>query len=568
LRRKRLRASAPDTAHFDPETGRAEMDATEQREYVGRIFSPFSDEQRKKYLSSTSEGENEMPIDLDQELEPINPEDEKYTQMLANLQGNILKSHGRDFAAHIFLRFTGKTEEIRKWIADFTNRFVTSAFRQAQETKEYKLNRISGRAFGAVYITAEGYRKLGFALDDFNEPQGGGSPNTFFKDGMARGGAELNDPPANRWDEGFRGRKIHAMVLLADEDPARLEDVRKRVEKSLAGIAEIRTREDGSALRDGNNKPVEQFGYRDGISQPLYYKADVQEEKDKFGIDQWDPSAPLNIVLTQDPLTNAPDSFGSYFVFRKLEENVKGFKAMEEKLAESLNLPSEDENKGEHERAGALVIGRFENGVPVLLSKTEDADALRDVNNFNYGADSSGLKCPFQGHIRKTNPRGDTGFEGGKVNEAERRRRITRRGITYGKRRMGPDHKPTLEDRPSKNVGLLFMCCQSSIPDQFGFMQVQWVNNHQFARPLVQPGPPADTGQDPVIGQGPRSAQHWPTTWEGAELKDFDFAGFVTLKGGEYFFAPSIPFLRSLDGELPSVASDQMEFKVEGVTTG
>jgi deferrochelatase/peroxidase EfeB len=190
--------------------------------------------------------------------------------------------------APLFLRFTGKTKEVRKWVADFTNRFVTSAFRQAQEIKEYKLNRISGRAFGGIYITAEGYRTLGLALDGFDEPQGAGSPNTFFRDGMEKGRAELNDPPVNKWDEGFRGRRIHVMVLLADEDQARLEDVRKRVEKSFRGIAEVRAREDGVALRDGNNKPVEQFGYRDGISQPLYFKADLQEEKDKFGIDQAD----------------------------------------------------------------------------------------------------------------------------------------------------------------------------------------------------------------------------------------------------------------------------------------
>ncbi|MET0621354.1 MAG: Dyp-type peroxidase [Pyrinomonadaceae bacterium] len=504
----------------------------------------------------------ENPIDLDQELEPIDPDDARYVPMLANLQGNILKSHGRDFAAHLFLRFTGETKGVRKWVADFTNRFVTSAFRQAQETREYKLNRISGRAFGGIYITAEGYRKLGFPLDGFEELQGPGSPNVFFRDGMEKESGELNDPPVEEWDEGFRGRRIHAMILLADEDQNRLGDVRGRVEKSLAGVAEVLASEDGVALRDKNNKPVEQFGYRDGISQPLYYEADVQEERERFGTDRWNPSAPLNLVLTSDPLTDTPDSFGSYFVFRKLEENVKGFKEAEEELAGKLELPADDE--GESERAGALIIGRFENGIPVLLSKTEDAEELRDFNNFNYGGKKSELKCPFHSHIRKTNPRGDTGLVDGKVNEAERMRRITRRGITYGEREKDANGSPTLEDRPSKNVGLLFQCFQSSIPDQFGFMQVQWANNHEFARPVVQPGPPEETGLDPVIGQGTRTAQHWPPTWGGAELKKFDFAGFVTMKGGEYFFAPSIPFLRGLDGELASVASDQAEFAVEG----
>jgi hypothetical protein len=58
--------------------------------------------------------------------------------------------------------------------------------------------------------------------------------------------------------------------------------------------------------------------------------------------------------------------------------------------------------------------------------------------------------------------------------------------------------------------------------------------------------------------------QQWPTHWGGDEKRQFDFGDFVTLKGGEYFFAPSIPFLRSLDGELPAVTSDQAEFKAEG----
>lgn len=60
----------------------------------------------------------------------------------------------------------------------------------------------------------------------------------------------------------------------------------------------------------------------------------------------------------------------------------------------------------------------------------------------------------------------------------------------------------------------------------------------------------ADTGIDPVIGQkevnGRPIEQHWPREWGKAGGTPFHFADCVKLKGGEFFFAPSIPFLRSL----------------------
>ena len=78
--------------------------------------------------------------------------------------------------------------------------------------------------------------------------------------------------------------------------------------------------------------------------------------------------------------------------------------------------------------------------------------------------------------------------------------------------------------------------------NQFEFTQRAWVNNSNFR--IV------GTGVDPLIGQpnGP-SGQKWPVKY-GKTLSDGrdddDFSGFVTMRGGEYFFAPSISFLKSL----------------------
>jgi hypothetical protein len=85
------------------------------------------------------------------------------------------------------------------------------------------------------------------------------------------------------------------------------------------------------------------------------------------------------------------------------------------------------------------------------------------------------------------------------------------------------------------------MAYQNDIVNQFEFTQAAWVNNPGFVQP--------NAGIDPVIGQGPKGGQRCPLEWGGGGAtprKAFDFRGFVTLKGGEYFFAPSISALKAL----------------------
>jgi hypothetical protein len=128
---------------------------------------------------------------------------------------------------------------------------------------------------------------------------------------------------------------------------------------------------------------------------------------------------------------------------------------------------------------------------------------------------------------------------------------MARRGIPYGLRTDGPNDDQ-IDNKPTGGVGLIFMAYQADIENQFEFTQNKWVDNRQFARPLVIAGP--ETGIDPVIGQLPSPApnppapgQLYPLDWnQRSSTTPFDFSGFVTMRGGCYLFAPSISFLTSL----------------------
>jgi deferrochelatase/peroxidase EfeB len=52
-----------------------------------------------------------MPLDLKTNQQPINPDDPQYQDVLEDLQGNILKGHGRDKSVHIFLTFSNPQED-------------------------------------------------------------------------------------------------------------------------------------------------------------------------------------------------------------------------------------------------------------------------------------------------------------------------------------------------------------------------------------------------------------------------------------------------------------------------
>jgi Dyp-type peroxidase family len=454
-----------------------------------------------------------------------------FGKMLSDLQGNILKHHGRTHAYHIFVNFRkSKKKEIRNWISKFAGSKIISASKQIKDSIAFKQAKESEKPFdsGVFYnfsLTAKGYAKLEVNFDKI--PKGDA-----FRKGM-KSRKILADKPSD-WESGL-DKNIDALIILADVDISRLVKEKDSIISQWSALGNVVSIQKGKVLRNKHGIGIEHFGYADGISQPNYLDVGSQPNAN-----EWDDNHAIlkNLLVVDEGGKFGEESCGSYFVFRKLEQNVKAFKDKEENISKKFNGGKgvKDANGVPNdELAGSMIVGRFEDGSEVV-NHSNEIPVLSDAqlnNDFDYRSDSTGLKCPFHSHIRVTNPRADVGQDFAKSV------RITRRGIPYND--IGRDEFDLDNDMPTGGVGLLFMCYNSEIERQFEFIQSHWANAGVIGNHKV--------GQDAIIGQGKNQipkflSRQWGKSNGKKRIKDFQ--GFVTNKGGEYFFTPSISFLKSL----------------------
>ncbi|MEJ0102749.1 MAG: hypothetical protein WDO19_09430 [Bacteroidota bacterium] len=140
----------------------------------------------------------------------LNSSDLANFDLLSNLQGNILKGHGREHTTHIFIHFDGsRISQAKKWIEKFADEKLTSAQKQLKQREVFKRNGVPGGLFASFYISATGYAALGLIPP----------PDPSFRAGMKSNTTKtkLKDPDRTTWDEGYN-TDIHAMILLANDD--------------------------------------------------------------------------------------------------------------------------------------------------------------------------------------------------------------------------------------------------------------------------------------------------------------------------------------------------------------
>lgn len=457
------------------------------------------------------------------------------TPDLSNIQGNILRGYA-SFPRALFLFLNIRSADGGRALVQ--RLLDTDAVTPAQwRTKpDAALN---------LAVTFEGLRALGLPEE---------SLATFpaeFQEGMRHRAKTLGDvgeSSADHWDEPWKTNRVHILVMMYGKTAAAL-DARYRTLKELLppDIHELAPNQAAGRLCiNGKVTRAEHFGFTDGLSNPDVAGAPRDRGIGRRPQDVGNPDGqgkfrempvgefilgypgeggepapmPLPRLLAQD---------ATYLVFRKLEQQVMRFRRYLGEHAGSFarafpgGLPAGVAPK---DFLAAKMMGRWPDGSSLIkypCGPDNDPD-----NAFGYASDPAGARCPLGAHVRRANPRDSLGF-GGKTMS---RHRLIRRGIPYGSY-LPPGEE---DDEPR---GIVFLAFNSGF-DQFEFVQQIWIN---FGDDFEQGN---DT--DPIAGSRRKGRMVIP----GDEATGrrpficFDIPSFVTTRGGDYFFVPSLTGLALL----------------------
>jgi len=495
------------------------------------------------------------------------------TEDLKDIQGIVMSGYGDlHCASYMMLRVTDAAAA-RRWLGSMLDQITTS---------EPPPQTVKGLN---VAITWRGLKNLGLdadTLETFSRP---------FSEGMTTlhrsrilGDDEENAPTNWVWGgnvaedkpDDARAVDILLMVFAEKEDMLNALIAEKQSGFAQNGLAELKTLNAGR-----HDDSHEHFGFADGMGQPaiegtfqvakaaarniiktgemlLGYINDYGKPADSpmlpLALDPKSQLAPPRPVDDNGVPPGAPTDMhdlglnGTYLVFRQYAQNVAGFRHfMDEATRRDGNL-----DLAASDRLAAKFVGRWQNGAPLVLSPNCDDWTLSDADDFGYrDSDAQGFKCPIGSHVRRSNPRDSVGPDGPTALKTANRHRILRRGRSYG-------HSPK-DPRVEDNVdrGLLFLCLNSDIERQFEFVQQTWINNPVFGGlngevdPLIGNIDKTETAPvNPLQGNSNNgdAARDAMFTVQADPLRTrvHNLERFVTVKGGAYFFLPSIRALRYL----------------------
>lgn len=445
-----------------------------------------------------------------------------------DIQGFAVRGYNLPFARFLFLKIL-EEKKGRAWLGRLVKE-VTTGERWDHGKPKSTVN---------VAFTFKGLEALALPI---------ASLMTFpveFVQAMKARGSILCDTGRNapeHWDAVWQG-EVHAWLGVFAQSSAELD--RKCLELLAllqeSGGAEKLGSQDAAALQiNGQITTKEHFGYTDGFGNPEYLGVEKHSQpgQGKLTADgNWTPLATGELLLEYAdeagelpvaPLPHLLANNGTFMVYRKLHQNVATFRRY---LKEKGNL-----YPGGVEKLASKFIGRWRDGTPVELSPDQQSPAIvQDQNrnvNFRFGKDLEGTRCPVGAHIRRTNPRDAFGFHGQVIN----RRRISRRGMPYGP--YTPEDQPGNDDAEH---GIVFMALNASIFRQFEFVQQQWIEYGNDAR--------QGNDKDMLIGNHGGHGKFMIQGTDDPKNPPFLCGGlpnFVELRGGDYFFMPSITALRMI----------------------
>jgi Dyp-type peroxidase family len=443
------------------------------------------------------------------------------TLELFDIQGNVVRGYKKlPYGCHLFARINDGALG-RAWLAGAVER-VTTAELQARSQLNVACN---------IGFSATGLERLDVPpalLGEFSEE---------FRDGMAARAKALGDrgdSHPNHWKQDvFRSRSADVVVsVYAEDEDLRTEEVDRLKEEFEERNLKVVHERPIARERSEEHPPREHFGFADGFAQPRIDGAPRDRRAVSTSSPTGDPLPAGEFLLGYEDVDGVlpqgpPGSLGrngTYMVYREFDQDVVGFRRF-------LSQQNRDSGLSE-ELLAAKIVGRWRNGTPLVMSPGDDElpTDRADKDDFGYGDDAHGFRCPLGAHIRRTNPR-DMASLGLPIT---RRHRMIRRGMTYGERL--PDG--AIENGDAER-GLAFICFVASIERQFEFVLAQWCNDgNSFGL-----GHEADLLLGTDGRAGTMTIQGVPPVFLS---RPGGMAPFVTTRGGEYFYLPGIAGLRSL----------------------
>ena len=386
--------------------------------------------------------------------------------------------------------------------------------------------RIGANAWLSTAISYAGLEALGLpqeSLQSFPEA---------FRVGMAARARQLHDEGVNdpkNWQRPFGTREIHIGVSAfcdSEEKHRRALEIARDQYEGFSGVSVLFTEDFGA--QPGDLNPL---GYKDGIDQPAIEGSGVEPlpgqgpliKAGEFVLG-YPGEAGVPLPMPQPDILGRN---GTYIGLRKYQSRVGAFNRF---------LHANGRTEEERELLAAKLVGRWRSGAPLTLAPNVDnpaigADPQRN-NDFNYANDPRGRQVPFGSHIRRMNPR-DT--ELARLTDVNIHR-IIRRGTTYGLP-YDPDALSEGDDEVPR--GAYFMFISAKAMATMEFLQQEWVNDGDFIK--------AGSERDPIVGLQEKEAT-FTIPQEPVRRRVRGIETFNVLRGGEYFFMPSLSALKWLGG--------------------
>ncbi len=354
-----------------------------------------------------------------------------------------------------------------------------------------------------------------------------------FAEGMtsARRASILGDDSrvAAPWSWGGEHTPVDALLMVygVTDDELAAFLARALADAAAHGLAHVVAPLEGRIHEDRN----EHFGFADGIAQPVLASQRKHDPLARAGNVVRDGEFVLGYRNEYGAFANAPalgldgslGKNGTYLVFRQIEQDVAGLWNFIGSAAQN--------DPDTQELLAAKIVGRWRSGAPIVTYPGADPDPLEletATDDFVFRDDPHGFACPFGAHIRRANPRDGLRTSNDAAESLRRaaRHRLLRRGRSYGARIADPRTADGIER------GLHFIAICADIERQFEFVQQTWINNPVFGGLVGE--------VDPLVGDQSQGDAVMTIPGTLARVRVRGMTSFVTVRGGAYFFLPSL----------------------------